>query len=348
MEVNGYFAASNSGRGFRNYYSEVFGSAEMIYVIKGGPGTGKSRFMKDTASEGERHGWSAGYYFCSSDPSSLDGVLLEKGGKSIALIDGTPPHAWEPSCPGAAEEIINLGEFWDSGRLRGQRAEIEALNKEKNVCWSRAYKWLSGCLDMCDIIRSVGAGYTDTETLRETAASMLAGIADGKAFRRRTAILGAVGMSGQARSGEFMRRAGVLYLIRDSHMTAHLLLDALVGEARRKRLSVIVSRDPVDADQTDGVFLEDSGIAVMTSDVTPEREYIPVFMSELLRELPPQTEAMLTHARRCREAMLSGATDALSEISTYHFRLEKIYASAMDFAAKEIFTERFCRKIFGE
>ena len=44
-----YFAASNSAQGFKNYYPEVFARADHLYIIKGGPGTGKSSFMKKYA-----------------------------------------------------------------------------------------------------------------------------------------------------------------------------------------------------------------------------------------------------------------------------------------------------------
>ena len=45
------FAASNSAEGFRNYYGALFTdtSPDFLYIIKGGPGTGKSHFMKQIA-----------------------------------------------------------------------------------------------------------------------------------------------------------------------------------------------------------------------------------------------------------------------------------------------------------
>ena len=43
-----YFAASNSGTGFVNYFPRIFGggACRRLFVVKGGPGTGKSSFMK--------------------------------------------------------------------------------------------------------------------------------------------------------------------------------------------------------------------------------------------------------------------------------------------------------------
>ena len=100
-----YFAASNSCRGFCNYYGDVFSEARAprLYVIKGGPGTGKSHFMKTVARRARTEGYTVTEYACSSDPASLDGILLEReGDPAVGLLDGTPPHVCEPALPGLA------------------------------------------------------------------------------------------------------------------------------------------------------------------------------------------------------------------------------------------------------
>ena len=109
------FAASNSCEGFRNYYNEIFTdtSVDRLYVIKGGPGTGKSHFMRVVARRARERGYTVTEYLCSSDPASLDGLLLSKAGcATLGLLDGTPPHVREPAVPGARDEIVNLGAFW--------------------------------------------------------------------------------------------------------------------------------------------------------------------------------------------------------------------------------------------
>ena len=75
---NAYFAASNSAQGFISYYEEVFRASRIghIWAIKGGPGTGKSRFLQDVANYASVRGWSTEYIYCSSDPNSLDAIIL--------------------------------------------------------------------------------------------------------------------------------------------------------------------------------------------------------------------------------------------------------------------------------
>ena len=76
-----YFAASNSEAGFHSYYSECFEASHIgrIYAVKGGPGTGKSRFLRDVAEYATAKGSRCEYIYCSSDAASLDGVILQDG-----------------------------------------------------------------------------------------------------------------------------------------------------------------------------------------------------------------------------------------------------------------------------
>ncbi|MBQ3014173.1 MAG: ATPase, partial [Clostridia bacterium] len=68
MGENAYFAASNSTKGFISYYEEIFRASRIgrIYAVKGGPGTGKSCFLRDVSESAAGHGWECEYIYCSS------------------------------------------------------------------------------------------------------------------------------------------------------------------------------------------------------------------------------------------------------------------------------------------
>ena len=123
-----YFAASNSEKGFFSYYRECLDAAHIqrVFAIKGGPGTGKSHFMRTVADRGRACGWHVEYVYCSSDADSLDGIILSKGDTAIALLDATAPHVYEPSRPGVREELIDLGAFWDRSQLLERVERIES------------------------------------------------------------------------------------------------------------------------------------------------------------------------------------------------------------------------------
>ena len=71
-----YFLGSNSERGFFSLYSDMADTSagDFIWLIKGGPGCGKSSFMRKIGAAAESAGFSVEYTRCSGDPDSLDAV----------------------------------------------------------------------------------------------------------------------------------------------------------------------------------------------------------------------------------------------------------------------------------
>lgn len=139
-----YFAAANGYSGFRSLFGEIFDSEKMsrIYVLKGGPGTGKSTMLKGLLLHSAKRGYFSEAIYCSSDPKSLDGVIISSGRGRIAVLDGTAPHERDAIIPGAVDEIINLGDGFDIEMLSSRRDKITELLKKKKAAYKRAYSHL--------------------------------------------------------------------------------------------------------------------------------------------------------------------------------------------------------------
>ena len=76
-------------------------------ILKGGPGVGKSTFMRRVHAALCPENEAATLYFCSGDPDSLDAVAVPHAG--LLILDGTAPHIVDPEIPGARDSIINHG-----------------------------------------------------------------------------------------------------------------------------------------------------------------------------------------------------------------------------------------------
>lgn len=95
MAVRHYFLGANTGSGFFSVYDDFCppGSGVFLWVLKGGPGCGKSTFMRRTTAAMEERGLESVYIHCSGDPDSLDGVIFPAIG--TAIVDGTAPHGMD-------------------------------------------------------------------------------------------------------------------------------------------------------------------------------------------------------------------------------------------------------------
>lgn len=85
------FPGGNTSQGFYSFYDYMLGpDAQKLFILKGGPGVGKSTFIKEVAETMLAKGYDLEFHYCSSDNDSLDGVVIPK--LQIGVIDGTAPH----------------------------------------------------------------------------------------------------------------------------------------------------------------------------------------------------------------------------------------------------------------
>lgn len=142
------FPGGNTCKGFFSYYDYIMPQEEArrIIILKGGPGVGKSSFMRYIAEQMLSKGLDVEFMHCSSDPDSLDGVVIPK--KSIALMDGTAPHVVDPKNPGAVDEIINLGDFWNEEGFLKNKDKILSINNEIKKTFLRAYKYIQAAFSI--------------------------------------------------------------------------------------------------------------------------------------------------------------------------------------------------------
>ncbi len=155
------FPGGNTSKGFYSFYDYIIKpDASRIFVIKGGPGVGKSTFMRKIGEAMLEKGYDVEFHCCSSDNGSLDGVVIPAIG--VALLDGTAPHVVDPRNPGAVDEIIHLGDHWNTRGIAGNRQEILESNREVGRLFRRAYGYLASAKIFLDQVESY---YQDTGAL---------------------------------------------------------------------------------------------------------------------------------------------------------------------------------------
>ena len=106
-----FFLGANAPGGFVSAFGKAYDPMDgwRVYIIKGGPGTGKSTLMKKAAALLAEKDDSVFLSPCTGDPWSLDAVTAEN--QKVMLLDGTAPHVVEPQYPGVCESLIDLGSW---------------------------------------------------------------------------------------------------------------------------------------------------------------------------------------------------------------------------------------------
>src|SRR5690606_6392587 len=169
------FPGGNTSEGFFSYYDHIIGpEARRVFVLKGGPGAGKSTFLHRIAADMVARGFGVDLYHCAADPASLDAVTIPALG--VALIDGTAPHVVDPRYPGCGDEIVDLGPYGDSARLEHQRPAIVALTAQAAPAFQRAYRLLAAARHVQDDweaanTRALDPGWANRQVARVIAAA---------------------------------------------------------------------------------------------------------------------------------------------------------------------------------
>lgn len=135
------FPGANTAAGYRSFFREGLRGMERVFILKGGPGCGKSTLIRFLGRELQEKGYDVEFWQCSADTDSLDGVLAPA--LKAAVIDGTPPHVVEPLYPGAVEELVDLGACWDGAELRRHKARIVDLSQQISGKYKRCTELLA-------------------------------------------------------------------------------------------------------------------------------------------------------------------------------------------------------------
>ena len=350
-----YFLGANGPEGFRSYFTDAcpVGDGWNICVIKGGPGTGKSSLMKKLCAQAQAVGLEHERIYCSSDPDSLDGVIIPM--LHAAVFDGTAPHVIEPKYPGAYENIIDLGQAWSTAKLRSVRGDIIALSSQCSEHHAQAARFLR-CADAFRRSTALPAeDCTDRGRIGRAAAHLAdkyAGKGGAGGGRERRRLISAVTPDGiRTFERTLSSVCSVIVPIRDGRFApSALLMEALRDILITRGHDVIVcacSQSP----RTEHILLPALHTAfTVCSDVhavgcATERA---VHTERFMPAEYVSSSRRITAFNRRNVAYFTGLAAAeMRHAKSVHDELEQCYRTAMDFDAVDEIAEKACRTILG-
>ena len=355
--VRKYFACANSCKGFINFFPSILNEMNKIYILKGGPGTGKSTLMKKIGEYFLSKNEQIEHIYCSSDTGSLDGVILRD--RRTAVVDGTAPHIIEPKAPGAIEEYVNLGVAWDGNELAEHKDEILTINSQISQRYCSIYKLLGENKKIHDRWERIYIDNTDFEALDQAADDLISVIfkdigpseGAGESVHR---FFGATTPEGSVNYIENLTEdLKTRYFIKGRPGTGKsTLLKKLVSKAQEAGTRTEIYHCGFDADSLDMVVLPELGICIFDS--TAPHELFPSKESDIILDVydmavDPSTdennaETLSIIIREYNERMDKVRT-FLREIQGLHDKLEKYYIKSVDFEAINSLTNQLISEI---
>lgn len=323
---NAFFAAANTFNGFRSFFDKVFKSEEYerIYVLKGGPGTGKSSLMKRIANEAIENGAEVTKILCSSDPHSLDGIIIKNQDKKVAILDGTAPHERDAVIAGAVDEIIDLGRCWNSKWLVAQREKITELSVEKKKAYFTAYSYLSLAGKSEEFISSIYKDKFLISKAKDKAEQFLTDFSSISNSKEIKCLVSSFGRYGKYSLDTFISKAKRKITLGEDSILNELFLKEIVDLLRGKEIEFYNLISPLNTEITEGIFIPGEEILITGG---KEGEFN---LNEILSDSGYGRE-QIKCALNSYRAFLDEAERWFAIASDLHFRLEEIYSAAMDF-----------------
>ncbi|MBR6535403.1 MAG: hypothetical protein IKT65_07470 [Clostridia bacterium] len=346
---NAYFAASNSSCGFISYFNKIFSCEELnkIYILKGGPGTGKSHLMSYIGKTADKLGYNTEYFLCSSDPGSLDGIIIPE--LKTAIIDGTSPHMTDPIYPGAVEEIINLGEFFNVEMLEDQREKIISLINAKKELYRRAYTFLGCAGSLQREYDSTVCPYVLYQKMSDYISRLCRRVPTLQQYKESVRITKAYSTDGVVTLDTFYENAAERFVIKDKYRISGVFFLQLLNKLKEKNQAVTVSYCPDTPERIDGIYLPDSKISFTIMMPNEEKNGKIINMDRFIKnDSISVCKKRLRFIQNAHTSVLNEALSYLAAVKALHAETEDIYIHAMDFERKERFERKLSKRIFDK
>jgi len=335
-KIRKIFPGANTSNGFYSYFDYIIPKdVNRIFCLKGGPGVGKSSLMKKVARDFSERGYDVEVFPCSSDPSSLDAVVVKK--LKIVLLDATAPHVVDPKIPGAIDEIVNFGDFWNVDNLEKNKEEVVECNKEIGACFQRAFKYLKAAEPIFYDIESKNMDIMDFGKLNkftdEFMEKIFKGIENKEELSDPRHLFGtAITPIGHIDySNSLLQDAKkVYYLDGKIGYGKTTFLKRIYDKAILKGLKVEVFHYPLIPEKIESIMIIDLGISITTSSLFKDEDVINLgkFID---KEKIDNHKEELEVDEKILDELINYAISNLKKAKSNHDVIESYYIPNMDF-----------------
>lgn len=356
MEVNimseKYFLGAMTQYGFSTEFSKLIGNKDnFTYILKGGAGTGKSSLMKKVAKEFEDDEKVVRYY-CSSDPSSLDAVVLESS--RVIIVDGTSPHVFDPQYPGCCQKILDLGTFWDDENLKKNKDEIiEVTDKNKSLL-ARVKRYTVALSNVCSDTYFCALDCIDNDKLNAFLGRFCKKILPkkgGGSGRKDIRQLTALTEHGCMTQLETLDNYSEIYSVCDeNYACAHIILESVAKEAISRGSDVIICPSHAfNNDVFEHLLIPETGTALISSSPLTKLHLENAKTLDLKRFYDKTKLAKFKTRLRLNKLTSAGLLpeifETIKSAKSVHDEIEKYYIESMDYQGINELTEKLIEQI---
>lgn len=343
-----FFLGANTPDGFVGYMRELYDPKDgwIAYLIKSGPGTGKSTLMRRVLELLTVNNIDSELIVCSSDPDSIDGVIAPT--LKVGIFDATAPHIMEPRYWGATERIVDLAGCMDTTQLHRQHTAIITSTDACAATHDRCRKFLCAINSVLNDNARMAAECTDIGKVFRTAdriAQKEWGTGDITSGQEHHRFLSAITPQGLVVHYETLQAlCPRIYAIEDEHGFVGETFMKRIGErALRAGHSIIRCGCPLSPHtKTEHILIPDAGVGFTVSNSWHKADF-PVYRrihavrftdTDKLKAFKQRMQ----FNRRIAKELMAEAILLAQQAKAQHDVMEDFNTAAMDWTKAEQIT----------
>lgn len=353
VKIRHLFPGNNTAQGFFSFYRYILPQeqAKRIFCLKGGPGTGKSSFMKKLGNHFYNLGYNIEFHHCSSDPNSLDGIVIKE--LNVAVLDGTSPHVVDPIHPGAVDEVINLGDAFNTDLLESHKNEIMLVTKKIGSNFNRAYRLFASAKNVHE-----DWSYINSSALNMNKVYLLIDELKNKILTDSHKDFGSerhLFSTGLTPDGivsynkDLSQEVEHLYVIKGGPgLKKSEILKSIGKEAQRQGLFVEYFHDPLIPDRIENILLPSISTGLFTTNEISRINYnsTKLDMKDLCdQDILNENSEKILFDKRQFDILINEGLSCITAAHELHDDLETYYIDAMDFSIVDAIYESTLNKI---
>ena len=342
-----YFLGANSASGFYSLYDQFCkGRSDYLHIIKGGPGTGKSTFMRRIGQEAEQRGFDVEYILCSGDPNSLDGVYIPSLHKG--WVDGTAPHAQDPKSFGISGDYVDLGRFCRTEQLQAHAEEINDVQRRYKTHYDHAYRFLNAAGSLFGYSPATLSPDDEARILRRAQSKILRELHPSTPHGDTTVrFLRAFTCKGCFFTTNTVNAlCSRICVLESDYLLENIFFHEIVQEIQSRHIPCIIAPNPLCPNRLEAIILPHEGLGFFASYAAPPF-YGVTRTIHLDSYLSQKDRHGQKHRQQTMNTLMQLAYDELEKAKALHDRLEAFYRPALDTEALNQYTESVLKEIFA-
>lgn len=332
------FPGGNTSKGFKSFFNYAIPKdANIIFCMKGGPGVGKSSLMKKVAKEMIERGYDVDLYPCSSDPDSLDVIVIKKLG--AVMLDATAPHIVDPKNPGAIDEILDLGMFWNREGIEINRDKIVECNKEVSRFFKVGFSYFESAAPIAYEIQSKNVDCMDFGKVNLVTSQLIddifKNIKPSENYKEARHLFGsALSPLGHVEfTDTILEDIDKVYYLNGKIGTGKTtLLNKVINKAVENGLEAEVFHAPLLPEKIETIVLKDLNISITTSKLFESDNFEIIDLNQFLdKDMQEKYKNELEFSQNTLDNLVSYGLLNIRKAKEEHDKLEKFYIPNMNF-----------------